>query len=151
MEDVASIEVLRRGRRQINVFESVTDKPLEPMAGFHSTVVMNYIAADHIYCAYPNLTFNYLNMINMKAATNTRTLPFAKAILKYVDRGTCMDEWELWRQQEYGIATAEARKFRSIDDGCGVRLQLHNTPMQKVKIDRLSAYPRNLVWSIELD
>ncbi|KAG6889800.1 hypothetical protein C0992_004065 [Termitomyces sp. T32_za158] len=138
-----------------NVFESVTDNPLEPMAGFHSTVVMNYIAADHIYCAYPNLTFNYLNVINMRAATNTRTLLFAKAILKYVDRGyafrTCMDEWELWKHQEYRGVTAEARKFRSIDDGCGVRVQLHDAPMQRLKIDKLNAYPRNLVWSIELD
>ncbi|KIO14866.1 hypothetical protein M404DRAFT_117251, partial [Pisolithus tinctorius Marx 270] len=48
----------------INVIVSSTVAAMSPIFEFHSTAVMNFIAADHIFCAYPTLTLHKMSLVN---------------------------------------------------------------------------------------
>ncbi|KAG6877067.1 hypothetical protein C0992_010961 [Termitomyces sp. T32_za158] len=152
MENIKSIEILRRGRRQVNLFESTTSNPLEQMANFHSTVVMNYIACDHIYCAYPTVTFNYRNMVNMRCATSTKTVMFAQTIVKYVLRGysfrTRIDEWTEGNAHTCFIDAACPATARRIADRYGVRIRLYNLGEQEARKKQWEAVAHNIIWSL---
>ena len=48
----------------IDVVESCTDAACSPIFQFHSTAVMNFVGADTIFSAYPNLTMQYKSLLN---------------------------------------------------------------------------------------
>ncbi|KAI6157967.1 hypothetical protein BKA82DRAFT_21971 [Pisolithus tinctorius] len=51
---IRSVILFANGWRTIDVIVSSTVAAMSPIFEFHSTAVMNFIAADHIFCAYPN-------------------------------------------------------------------------------------------------
>lgn len=44
--------------KTINLIQSSSSSALAPIVFFHSTLVMNYVSADGVACAYPSLTLN---------------------------------------------------------------------------------------------
>ncbi|KAI6140466.1 hypothetical protein BKA82DRAFT_133419 [Pisolithus tinctorius] len=56
MSSICSVVLFANGQCLIDVIISSTVAAMSPIFKFHSTVVMNFIAADHIFCAYPTLT-----------------------------------------------------------------------------------------------
>ncbi|KIN94092.1 hypothetical protein M404DRAFT_73349, partial [Pisolithus tinctorius Marx 270] len=64
MSTIRSILTFSNGTHYIDVIVSKTSTALSPLFQFHSTAVMNFISADTIFCAYPNLTFNHCALIN---------------------------------------------------------------------------------------
>ncbi|KAG6913580.1 hypothetical protein DXG01_005815, partial [Tephrocybe rancida] len=60
---IQAVRILCNGAKKINVMIGKWTA-LSPIFYFHSTVVMNYISADEVYCAYPDLTMSMRNIIN---------------------------------------------------------------------------------------
>lgn len=52
------------GENTIDVIESCTDAGFSSIFQFHSTALMNFIGADTIFCAYPDLTLQYKSLLN---------------------------------------------------------------------------------------
>ncbi|KAI6141934.1 hypothetical protein BKA82DRAFT_3925531, partial [Pisolithus tinctorius] len=61
---ICSVISFANGQRSIDVIVSSTVAAVPPIFEFHSTAVMNFIAADHIYCAYPTLTLHKMSLVN---------------------------------------------------------------------------------------
>ncbi|KAI6157452.1 hypothetical protein BKA82DRAFT_48178, partial [Pisolithus tinctorius] len=53
-----------KGNCHIDVVVTNTEVAVSPIFQFHSTAVMNFITADHIFCAYPALTLHGLSIVN---------------------------------------------------------------------------------------
>ncbi|KIO04731.1 hypothetical protein M404DRAFT_57431, partial [Pisolithus tinctorius Marx 270] len=51
-------------RQSIDVIVSSTVAAVSPIFEFHSTTMMNFISADHIFCAYPALTLHLMSLVN---------------------------------------------------------------------------------------
>jgi len=62
--EVDSRLTFANGRHAINVIISKIDVAFAPIFQFHSTAAMNFVSADRIFCAYPQLTLSYLSMVN---------------------------------------------------------------------------------------
>ena len=85
---IKQVATLSNGTRQIHVIFSKCETAFTPIFEFHSTAVMNFISADHIFSAYPNLTFNGLSMINPGAVYfSDFNISAIDALRKYDARG----------------------------------------------------------------
>ena len=60
---ICNVVTFGNGSRQIDVIVSRT-KSIGPIFQFHSTMVINFFRANHIFCAYPALTLRHLARIN---------------------------------------------------------------------------------------
>ncbi|KAI6011814.1 hypothetical protein PISMIDRAFT_69436, partial [Pisolithus microcarpus 441] len=61
---VAHVLVVSNGQRTVDLVLSRTSTALSPIFQFHSTVVMNFVSADTVFCSYPSLTLRRLSMVN---------------------------------------------------------------------------------------
>ncbi|KAI5999554.1 hypothetical protein EDD15DRAFT_2146855, partial [Pisolithus albus] len=61
---VHSIRTLRRHTTQIDVIVSNSTTAISPIFEFHSTILMNFVTAHSVFCAYPHLTLRELSIIN---------------------------------------------------------------------------------------
>ncbi|KAJ3531477.1 hypothetical protein NMY22_g8136 [Coprinellus aureogranulatus] len=85
--------------KKLNIIQSASSSPLVPIAFFHSTLVMNFVHADGLVCAYPDLTFNNIGLLstytmhpsNSGSIISTRLIG---ALLKYQERGFTLIEGE---------------------------------------------------------
>ncbi|KIN97310.1 hypothetical protein M404DRAFT_160711, partial [Pisolithus tinctorius Marx 270] len=76
------------GTHHIDVIVSRTSTAISPLFQFHSTAVMNFISADSIFCAYPNLTFHRRALINSLPVYNGSIgFKTMAALQKYASRG----------------------------------------------------------------
>ncbi|KIN94232.1 hypothetical protein M404DRAFT_58437, partial [Pisolithus tinctorius Marx 270] len=50
--------------QSIDVIVSSTAAAMSPIFEFHSTAMMNFISANHIFCAYPALTLHLMSLVN---------------------------------------------------------------------------------------
>ncbi|KIN95877.1 hypothetical protein M404DRAFT_73173, partial [Pisolithus tinctorius Marx 270] len=64
MSAIRSILTFSNRTHYIDAIVSRMSTALSPLFQFHSTAVMNFISADTIFCAYPNLMFNHCALIN---------------------------------------------------------------------------------------
>ncbi|TEB16196.1 hypothetical protein FA13DRAFT_1650826 [Coprinellus micaceus] len=55
--------VHRESEITINVIQSRSPASAAPLAFFHSTLVMNFVSADGVVCAYPDLTLSSQGML----------------------------------------------------------------------------------------
>lgn len=67
------------------IIQSIDQAADTPLAYFHSTIVMNFLAHDHIAVAYPKLTLNRAGILN-NTITNFHAFHIP-AIAKYISRG----------------------------------------------------------------
>lgn len=56
------------GTHKVHVVFSKSMTAFAPIFEFHSTAVMNFVSPRHLFCAYPDLTFKELSIINPGAA-----------------------------------------------------------------------------------
>ncbi|KAI5988181.1 hypothetical protein EDD15DRAFT_2141379, partial [Pisolithus albus] len=61
---VHSVYVLHRNSSKIDVIVSNSMTAISPIFQFHSTILMNFVTAHSVYCAYPTLTLRQLSLIN---------------------------------------------------------------------------------------
>ena len=61
---IRTVATFDNGHQRIDVIVSKTAAAVCPVLQFHSTTVMNFFGPDHIFCAYPTLTLNWLAKIN---------------------------------------------------------------------------------------
>jgi hypothetical protein len=86
---IHSCYTLRRGGAIVNLLVCHGEDAVRPIFGFHSTVVMNFISHDTLFCAYPSLTFERRSLLNTRQLLTGFT-PIDKTeacILKYEARG----------------------------------------------------------------
>lgn len=85
---IQTMFVLRRGTSKIDVVTSKTSAAISPIFQYHSTILFNFLTADSVFCAYPELTLRRESLINPFAvygqALKRSTL---QALLKYHSRG----------------------------------------------------------------
>ncbi|KAG6849440.1 hypothetical protein H0H93_008517 [Arthromyces matolae] len=127
--------VLKYGQHKdsisVNIIESSTSNPLRPIfGGFHSSVVMNYLAGSEIYCAYPDLTFSWRNLLSTRRYKRIKDdaaplKTFRECVKKYQDRGYqythlekgwCAGYWHVCRNDPSCPST-----IRDVHDGHGFR------------------------------
>ncbi|KAJ7720717.1 hypothetical protein B0H16DRAFT_383010 [Mycena metata] len=61
---VKSMHVFLKGDNRVNLWIAAAENAVVPLMLSHSTVVMNYISAWGIFCAYPKLTLAHRSLIN---------------------------------------------------------------------------------------
>jgi hypothetical protein len=74
--------------KQVDVIISDSDSSILPIWRFHSTIVMNFISADGIYCAFPSHTLHHhgiVNPIHIQSGLPSSQIEYC--IQKYKSRG----------------------------------------------------------------
>ncbi|KAH9917574.1 hypothetical protein B0H21DRAFT_702599 [Amylocystis lapponica] len=81
-------QLIRHGRR-IDIIRSVDHSPTTPIPFFWSTLVMNFVMADSICCAYPLLTLNGYALAHVKRMCDPSVGGRGRipCLEKYTDRG----------------------------------------------------------------
>lgn len=85
---VSRVLVVGNGQCTVDLVVSRTSTALSPIFQFHSTVVMNFVSADTVFCGYPTLTLRGLSMVNagpLYYSADKR--PILSAMQKYLLRG----------------------------------------------------------------
>ncbi|KAG6836743.1 hypothetical protein H0H93_003967 [Arthromyces matolae] len=133
------------GERKLQVIISKSSA-LAPIFHFHSTAVMNFVSWNTVFCAYPELTFEHCNLVNLAAADERKGKGRerrSEAIRKYERRGyeaaTNSRFWEEHRNHRCGEDWSCGRTIRNVgDEGCfwfsfqGVRSELKESRLQWV-------------------
>ncbi|KAH7917805.1 hypothetical protein BV22DRAFT_984741, partial [Leucogyrophana mollusca] len=85
---IHTVATMVNGHRKVDIVASITENAIRPIFQFHSTMVMNYIAADGFFAAYPKLTSQYRALLNVMSMRDGRqTLGSLQALVKYKKRG----------------------------------------------------------------
>ncbi|KAH7909687.1 hypothetical protein BJ138DRAFT_979906, partial [Hygrophoropsis aurantiaca] len=85
---VRSVVTMTRGSQSVDVVVSNTVDSIHPIFQFHSTPVMNYIGADHLFSAYPALSTSFWGLYNFSSSLRSgRSLEYMDALAKYKRRG----------------------------------------------------------------
>ncbi|KAI5981220.1 hypothetical protein EDD15DRAFT_2336219 [Pisolithus albus] len=61
---IQSVCTLHHNSSRIDVIVSNSSTAISPIFQFHSTVLMNFVTAHSVFCAYPEMTTNQLSLIN---------------------------------------------------------------------------------------
>lgn len=78
----------KKGDNKIDVIVTNMSAAPSPIFQFHTTVVMNFISADTIFCAYPAWTLNMMGLIHPRMyKQNSTNLATINGLAKYVKRG----------------------------------------------------------------
>ncbi|KAG6907171.1 hypothetical protein DXG01_010257 [Tephrocybe rancida] len=132
LADIHDVITLRSESISINLIVSRTDNPLLPIFNFHSTVVMNFLSSTDLFCAYPDLTFNYLNLVNMNVVGASGGVgdKLEESIAKYIRRGydfnAYLTDWPGFNHHACMVHPACPSTLRFVSDGHGFRYWLHN-------------------------
>lgn len=85
---IHTVVTLSRGEKVIDIIVAAKDIAIRPIFEFHSTLVMNFIAADYLFSAYPWMTSRFRGLHNPLALRDgKRVMGNLKAIAKYEWRG----------------------------------------------------------------
>lgn len=120
--------------RIIQVIFSSTYTALTPIFEFHSTAVMNFVSPDLVLCAYPDLTFQHLSLINPAPIyLDLFSISVADALRKYNDRG--------FRYIDCATAGTCTTNVRSLTDSKCFWMNLKQTPLiNNAPANLLAAY-----------
>lgn len=107
-----------KGNKKVQVMQNYND-PIESIAGFHSTVVMNFMTADFAYCIFPKRTL-VRKETQVRSARRLAEID-EWALEKYEGRGWKVLQWLAQRpDKEYGFKTV-----RTVNDGRTLKVQLY--------------------------
>ncbi|KAH7903100.1 hypothetical protein BJ138DRAFT_975150, partial [Hygrophoropsis aurantiaca] len=85
---VHSVITMAKKSKSVDVIVSNTLDAIYPIFQFHSTPVMNYIGADNIFSAYPDLSTNFWGLLNsLSWRCGGHTVGYMNALAKYKRRG----------------------------------------------------------------
>ncbi|KAI5997055.1 hypothetical protein EDD15DRAFT_2163016 [Pisolithus albus] len=114
---VHSVYVLHRNSSKIDVIISNSISAVSPIFQFHSTILMNFVTAHSVYCAYPDLTLRQLSLVNpyviyeqpLQRSTVHALLKYSERNIEYITCQQSHEERECWKDHtrciddEYGI------------------------------------------------
>ncbi|KAJ7661397.1 hypothetical protein DFH06DRAFT_921721, partial [Mycena polygramma] len=63
--EIRTIHWLKNKKKRMNIMVVKGENALLALFQFHSTIVMNFLSADGLYCAYPSLTLSNLAIANI--------------------------------------------------------------------------------------
>lgn len=85
---IAKLFRLQKAKQNVDIIVTNLSSAIAPIFQFHSTIVMNFISADVVFCGYPVWTLNMLGLIHPRTykqnGTNYATI---KGLAKYMERG----------------------------------------------------------------
>ncbi|KAG1812784.1 uncharacterized protein BJ212DRAFT_1199556, partial [Suillus subaureus] len=85
---IAKLIRLQKRTQKVDIIVTNLTLAAAPIFQFHSTVIMNFISAECIFCAYPMWTLNMAGLIHPRMykqdATNLTTI---SGLAKYMKRG----------------------------------------------------------------
>ncbi|KAG1792674.1 uncharacterized protein HD556DRAFT_1444348 [Suillus plorans] len=85
---IAKLFRFQKGKQNVDIIVTNLASAVAPVFQFHSTIVMNFISADVIFCAYPAWTLDMLGLIHPRTykqnGTNYATI---QGLAKYMQRG----------------------------------------------------------------
>ncbi|KIO11376.1 hypothetical protein M404DRAFT_842832 [Pisolithus tinctorius Marx 270] len=144
---IASIFTLVRNRRKIDIMVSASPTPISPIFQYHSTVLMNFITHDTVFCAYPHLTFQRQSLVNpfvIFAQALKRSM--MEALVKYHDRGIKY----LKCSEDHKHLPCHKNDFRSIHDPDCMWMQLFPSPpsISSREHRKTEIAVTNLEWSL---
>jgi hypothetical protein len=89
---IKKVRHLRRKDKRMNLVVVQGEDPVIALFDFHSTIVMNYLSASEIYCAYPSLTLSRLSVVNVPVLIRESQRPGGRdriytCLEKYFARG----------------------------------------------------------------
>ncbi|KAJ7441876.1 hypothetical protein FB451DRAFT_955794, partial [Mycena latifolia] len=87
--EIKTVVHLQKGEKWMNLIVVKGEEPTIAVFQFHSTLVMNYLTAFGLYCAYPTLTLKGLGVANLPALLRDISSPgrSIECFEKYRDRG----------------------------------------------------------------
>ncbi|KAJ7195569.1 hypothetical protein C8J57DRAFT_1634023 [Mycena rebaudengoi] len=141
--------------RTINVMTCAGESAIQPIFNFHSTLVMNFISSQGLYCAYPLLT---TSRAAIPATANGGARPSASAVAKCLEKylrrgfsfGSSLDECidDLPAHTCYEDSSCP-RTIRTLYDGRGAFLSYENPDRPgRVDPDILYDNVHTAIWSI---
>lgn len=86
--DIAKLFRLHKNGQRVDIMVTSLPSAVAPIFQSHSTVIMNFISAQAVFCAYPGWTLNMAGLIHPRTykqnATNLETI---NGLAKYMRRG----------------------------------------------------------------
>lgn len=131
---IARVHWLTKVRHVINLVVVDSENAALAMLYFHSTIVMNFLSTNGLFCAYPDLTLNKMSIPNptmLDGFSRQRTL---RCIEKYQERGIRYTDnlrgWSRWAKHACGQDPNCPTTLRTLHDGHGLFIPLtsHLTP-----------------------
>ncbi|KAG2135278.1 hypothetical protein DEU56DRAFT_913393 [Suillus clintonianus] len=85
---IAKVFRLKKKERKIDIIVTHLTAAASLIFQFHNTIVMNFISAEAVFCAYPGWTLNMLGLVHPRMyKQNGTNLSTIKALAKYMKRG----------------------------------------------------------------
>ncbi|KAJ7019104.1 hypothetical protein C8F04DRAFT_1276688 [Mycena alexandri] len=85
---ISTVHRLEKGQKSMNIIIVDSEDPVAAIFHFHLTVVMNYLTAFGLYCAYPTLTLSDYGVANLSAVLrDTAVRTIAEVASKNIERG----------------------------------------------------------------
>ncbi|KAH7924620.1 hypothetical protein BV22DRAFT_993457, partial [Leucogyrophana mollusca] len=69
---IHTIVAMANSTRKIDIVVSITENAVRPIFQYHSTIMMNYIASDGFFAAYPKMTNHYRALVNVMSLRDER-------------------------------------------------------------------------------
>ncbi|KAG6906604.1 hypothetical protein DXG01_012985 [Tephrocybe rancida] len=119
--EVHEIITMEHDEHKIHIMVSVKGA-LRPLFSFHLTVVMNCITSSSVFCAYPNLTLNFRNLVNESEIVGPSglTVRGKECLIKYAKRGYefgyRLHSWPEFSSHTCGSDHNCPFTFRSVND-----------------------------------
>ena len=121
--DITFIALFTDSQRRIIVVVSKTEAVCAPIFSFNSTAVMNFVGGKSIFCTYPQLTLEYLSMVNPGSAyCGSVKIKQMDELRKYCSRGFTYIPWST---NKIGTHDAPYRS-RSITDTFSMLIDTEN-------------------------
>ena len=131
---IRQVVSLSNGKRSLVVVVSKAPASIAPIFQYHSTAAMNFVSAEHIFCAYPELTLRGLSMINPG--------PFYRGCFDL----TTMDELRKYNMRGFGYVGSGTfgvsnSKGRTLTDSKCLWIGLKDAPyVRNSGVDLLRSY-----------
>ncbi|KAG1859901.1 hypothetical protein C8R48DRAFT_774615 [Suillus tomentosus] len=85
---IAKLFRLENNGRNVDIIVTNLSSAISPIFQFHSTVVMNFISAEAVFCAYPGWTLDGTGLIHPRMyKQNATNLATVRSLAKYMQRG----------------------------------------------------------------
>ncbi|KAJ7482516.1 hypothetical protein FB451DRAFT_1029793 [Mycena latifolia] len=143
---------LQKGEKWMNIIVVKGEDPTAAVFQFHSTVVMNYLTAFGLYCAYPSLTLKRLGVANLPALLREVSTPgrSADCFEKYRDRGINIEndvtKFVAHAHHECHTDPECPHTVRSTRDGKGLYIELFPQTAEETAYASANGYL--IIWSL---
>jgi hypothetical protein len=152
---IKKIYHLEKAGKRMNIMIIRGEDPTIALFQFHSTIVMNYLSAFEIYCAYPSLTLAKLSVVNVPVLLRESQRFSGRDRLftcfdKYFRRGvTLKNDVTQFNGHTHHVCHSDAEcphTIRSTMDNKGMRITL----FPPTDVDRLFAAQNQymVVWAL---